>query len=106
MIYGPQHSATGGVLASLSSIFTSKHNISGLGSVDMSFGKATEDGNLSHIHLGANKAGGPNGNANHLLAKNTLVNLNRQYKSDRNVFGQQLETKKLTLKTMPTSGDA
>ena len=94
MLYGPQNSAiNGGLLVSQSSIFNSKHNISGLGSVDMSFGKATEDGNLSQgLHYGTNGAcGGPNNtyaSINHLLNKNTLANLNRQYKSDRNVFKQ------------------
>lgn len=63
---------TNGVLLSQSSMFNSKHNISGLDSVGMSFGKATDDGHnlrlLPQDHQSA------------------LKNLNRRYKSDRNVF--------------------
>lgn len=56
-------------------MFNSKHNISGLDSVGMSFGRATDDGH--HLRFPQKDP------------KSALKNLNRQYKSDRNVFVRQ-----------------
>ena len=68
---------------SQSSIFNSKANISGAldYSVGMSFGKATDDGH-NQFSKGLN------------AQKNALANLNRQYKSDRNVFARPSNVKK------------
>ena len=72
--------ATNALRNSHSSLFNSNNIMSELDSVGMSFGKATE---VSHNH-----GQGLTGLKMHAGQANAaLTNMNRQYKSDRNVFG-------------------
>ena len=84
---------TNGVLNSNSSasIFNSKHTFDRFDSNGISFGKTTDDGVKNQGFAGPV-----------LTGQNLLSNMNRQYKSDRNVFNDdKKEKKKSNRKLLP-----